>query len=70
MLWNILFDKVDTQCRNSFDEKNWEMINFKSHLNLWYGWYQAKSVNDGIFTASMLHLKGGTCQIDMALLAL
>ena len=35
----------DDRLRISFDE--W---------NVWYAWYRAKSVNDGIFTASMLHM--------------
>ena len=37
--------------------------------NVWYAWYRAKSVNDGIFTASMLHMlieEAGPSGIDMA----
>lgn len=48
----------DDRLRISFDE--W---------NIWYSWYRPKSVTDGIFTASMLHMLIGEaepCGMDMA----
>lgn len=48
----------DDSLRISFDE--W---------NVWYSWYRPKSVNDGIFTASMFHMlieEAGLCGIDVA----
>ncbi|WP_302418673.1 hypothetical protein [Blautia marasmi] len=53
--------KVDTQCRKLVHKMRSELnddtlrISF-DEWNVWYGWYRPKSVNDGIFTAAMLHM--------------
>ena len=54
-------DKVDTQCRKLVHQMREELGDDRLRIsfdewNVWYGWYRAKSVNDGIFTASMLHM--------------
>ena len=67
-------DKVDTQCRKLVHQMREELGDDKLRIsfdewNVWYGWYRAKSVNDGIFTASMLHMlieEAGPSGIDMA----
>lgn len=54
-------NKVDTQCRELVHKMRNELnddslrISF-DEWNVWYGWYRPKSVNDGIFTAAMLHM--------------
>lgn len=54
-------DKVDSQARTLLYQQRSELkddslrISF-DEWNVWYGWYRPKSVSDGIFTASMLHM--------------
>ena len=67
-------DKVDTQCRKLVHQMREELGDDRLRIsfdewNVWYAWYRAKSVNDGIFTASMLHMlieEAGPSGIDMA----
>ena len=53
--------KVNTQCRELVHKMRSELNNDTLRIsfdewNVWYGWYRPKSVNDGIFTAAMLHM--------------
>ena len=66
--------QVDTQCRKLVHQMREELGDDRLRIsfdewNVWYAWYRAKSVNDGIFTASMLHMlieEAGPSGIDMA----
>lgn len=67
-------DKVDSQARALVRRQRKELnddslrISF-DEWNVWYGWYRPKSVNDGIFTASMFHMlieEAEPCGMDVA----
>ena len=66
--------KVDTQCRELVHRMRKDLDDDTLRIsldewNVWYGWYRPKSVNDGIFTASMLHMlieEAKPSGIDMA----